>query len=81
MNNQIISKDIPCPEYTRQHYCSYAPGLVDLFQDVLALNAGLNTKWVMRLLHNPLPDTATVDQWRAHFLAMKREYDREHAVA
>jgi hypothetical protein len=58
-----------------------APGLVDLFTDRIALDAGLSTKWVERLLRRPLSNNATMLEWREHFLEMKREYDRECASA
>lgn len=81
MNKQTIYfKKLYCPEHTRGLYKSYAPGLVDLFQDTVALDAGLNDKWVQRLV-GQLPDTATVDQWRNHFIRMVEEYRREHFAA
>lgn len=48
-------------------------GLVDLFTDDRALNAGLNVRWVLALLANPLPSAATVNEWRDHFYSLKAE--------
>lgn len=52
---------------------SYAPGLVDLFTDQIALDAGLNVEYVLRLLARPLVNEATMVEWREHFFEIKRE--------
>ena len=60
----------------------YAPGLVDLMQEAIAGKLpGLNVKWTLRLLRSPLPNDASVDEWRAHFIRMVEEYHREHDSA
>jgi hypothetical protein len=62
-------------------YRSYAPGLVDLFTDPIALSAGLNVEWVLKLLANPLRNESTMFEWREHFVEMKREYSRIDCAA
>jgi hypothetical protein len=66
----------------RQQYRCYPPGLVDLMQEAIYGDLrGLTVKWVMRLLDNPLPNDATVDQWRNHFRNMLTAYEVEHGQA
>lgn len=58
----------------------YAPGLVDLFTDPIALDAGLNVEWVLNLLANPLSNEASLFAWREHFIEIKRECEVQHAA-
>lgn len=55
---------------------SYPPGLVDLFTDEIALNAGLNVQWVLVLIDRPLANNASLFAWREHFFELKRESER-----
>lgn len=56
-----------------QVYVCLPAGLVDLFTDEQALDAGLNVAYVVMLLADPLPKGATVGEWREKFMGLKRK--------